>query len=98
MSLICEFCKKTFATKRNLIKHQKSAKYCINIQQEGKLLNDIKQYKCYHCDKIFTDKNNMIKHELNCQTKLLNKIDKLTETVANLENKLSILKEENKII
>ena len=69
MSLNCQYCKKTFTTKGNLIKHQRSAKYCIKIQkEEGNILNDIKEFKCFHCHKTFTDKNNLIKHELNCQT------------------------------
>jgi hypothetical protein len=33
MTFECEFCKKTFATKYILTKHQKLAKYCLEIQE-----------------------------------------------------------------
>jgi hypothetical protein len=106
MSLNCQYCKKTFTTKGNLIKHQRSAKYCIKIQkEEGNILNDIKEFKCFHCHKTFTDKNNLIKHELNCQTKFLDEIEKLKsiisekdERILDLEGEVAQLKEENRMI
>ena len=44
MSYKCEFCEKVFKQKYNLSKHQKTAKYCIEIQ---------KLTKCLTCDRTF---------------------------------------------
>ena len=102
----CEFCDKTFSTKGNLTKHQKSAKHCIKIQKEkGNVLNDIKEFKCCYCNKTFTDKNNVTKHEFNCQVKFLKEIEKLNkiflekdEKISQLETEVIQLSEEIKII
>ena len=45
----CDFCKKTFSSKSNLVAHQKSAKYCLELQ--GK---DNKDFICEHCTRTFT--------------------------------------------
>ena len=54
----CTFCKKKFSTKGNLEIHQKTTKYCLEIQ--GKYSNVI--FKCEHCNKNFTSHQNQINH------------------------------------
>lgn len=58
MSYKCEFCEKVFKQKYNLLKHQKTAKYCIEIQ---------KVTKCLTCNKIFSSKYSLSRHLLTCQ-------------------------------
>jgi hypothetical protein len=109
----CEFCDKAFSTKGNLIKHQKSTKYCIKIQKKsGKEVEEIQKYTCSFCDKKFYEKSNFTKHELICNEKpnkkievLSNEIEKLNknllekdEKICKLEFEILQLKEENKMI
>jgi|SaaInlV_100m_DNA_2_1039680.scaffolds.fasta_scaffold06397_1 uncharacterized Zn-finger protein len=113
MSVKCEFCYKEFSTKGNLIKHQKSTKYCINIQKErGKEIEEYDKYKCIYCDKKFYEKSNYTKHEIICNKKpnkekeeLLNNLEELKldicekdKIIYDLKNKVDYLTEEIKII
>ena len=65
----CEFCKKEFSTKKNLVYHQKNAKYCLDIQGKN---NDT--YKCEYCEKILTTQQRLNDHQ-NKSCKLKNKIN-----------------------
>ena len=56
-SLICEYCKKMFSSKSNFLTHQKTAKYCIELQ--GK---DPTYFECEYCKKKFTSNQNQIEH------------------------------------
>jgi hypothetical protein len=57
--LKCEYCEKEFATISSLNKHQKSAKFCLEIQ--GKKNNT---FVCV-CEKVFTCRENLDKHKKN---------------------------------
>ena len=61
----CEFCKKEFACKGTLITHQKTAKYCLQLQ--GK--NIIQLFECNFCVKNFTTQQNLKEHILVCKEK-----------------------------
>ena len=61
----CEFCKKEFACKGTLITHQKTAKYCLQLQ--GK--NIIHPFECNFCIKNFTTHQNLKEHILVCKEK-----------------------------
>jgi hypothetical protein len=61
----CEFCKKEFAYKGTLITHQKTAKYCLQLQ--GK--NIIHPFECNFCIKNFTTHQNLKEHILVCKEK-----------------------------
>lgn len=58
----CEFCKKTLSNKGSLVQHQKTAKYCLQIQ--GKI-ND--KYICVFCNTNYTTKQHLINHEKKCK-------------------------------
>ena len=44
MGLKCDFCNKVFETKQTLIRHQKTAKFCLKIQNKD---NDIHSDKTH---------------------------------------------------
>ena len=81
----CEFCKKEYANQSSLKLHQKTAKFCLEIQQR---LNNIKsenkenkdekeenKFICEFCDKSFNLKSHLKTHIVNCKVKK-DKIDK----------------------
>ena len=67
----CEFCKKEFNMKGNLVSHQKTTKYCL--EKQGKNLAEI--FKCEYCDKIFTLKTNLNDHINICKEKQKKEIE-----------------------
>jgi len=60
----CTFCNKEFSSKSNLVAHQKTAKFCLEIQ--GK--ND-KKFECEYCSKKFTQNQSLIDHFHSCKEK-----------------------------
>jgi hypothetical protein len=61
----CEFCKKEFSTKTNLSTHQKTAKYCLELQ--GK---ENEKFKCEFCIKLFTSNKRLFDHHQICKDKI----------------------------
>ncbi len=53
----CEFCNKEFSNKSNMIAHQKTAKYCVEIQGR-----EVLYFQCEFCEKKFTSRQNQIEH------------------------------------
>lgn len=95
----CEFCQKDFSSKSILTAHQKTTKYCLEIQ--GKTL--IEDYKCTYCDKKFTTQTNLKDHDKVCKEKIKKqyeeKIDNHLKTIQkqNLDmNELILINNENK--
>ena len=60
----CDFCKKDFAFRGNMLSHQRSAKYCLDIQ--GK---NCKAFECNFCVKNFTTHQNLNDHLVSCKEK-----------------------------
>jgi hypothetical protein len=86
--LTCQFCDQKFTNKYNLEKHQKSAKYCLDIQNKN--LSD--EFKCEYCHKNYSTKTNLKVHLKVCREKENQEIEAI-----KLENKtLEIIKLENK--
>jgi len=85
----CEFCKKTFSTKSNLTSHQKSAKFCLNLQGE----NNEKKFTCEYCQKTLTQKKSLDVHILSCKEK-----KKTMERTKDAEQALIIKRLEMEII
>ena len=85
----CEFCKKEFSTKTNLSVHQKTTKYCLDIQ--GKNNNN---FKCNLCDKYFTSHQRLSDHLNVC--KLKDKINYEIE-LKKVQEELSLHKKQEKI-
>jgi len=87
----CDFCKKVFSSKSNLIAHQKSAKYCLELQ--GK---ENTNFTCDHCSKTFTLNKTLNEHIHICkekQKKEKEQIDKKLEKYKALEEKYKALDE-----
>jgi len=61
-AIICDHCSKQFSSKSSLTNHQKTAKYCLDIQ--GKNLPST--YKCKGCGKEFTRKYHFDRHGDKC--------------------------------
>ena len=102
-NFFCEFCKKTFTTSYNLTNHQKTAKFCLVIQ--NKPIEEV--YKCNFCNKGFTLKSHYSGHLLICKDKkvveekeqsekLIEQNEKLIKENNELRLKLSIMEELNK--
>jgi len=88
----CEFCKKTFSSKPNLVAHQKNAKYCLELQGKS---ND--QFKCHYCEKVFTCQQRLTEHKIsvckmkdkaNYETEILKIKDDYQEKEAYYQEKL----------
>jgi len=76
----CSFCDKNFSSKTNLKQHQKTAKYCLNLQNIG-----ISEFECAGCLKKYTTKNNLDRHKQNCN--ILYYKDTIKRLEKDLENK-----------
>jgi|UniRef100_A0A6C0J1C6 hypothetical protein len=108
MSFICKYCDKEFTLQGNLLKHQKTTKYCIKIQKERSESvedTDIKSFNCEYCKKNFTTKNNLSRHYKSCiekYKKLLSlsetKLEEKDKHILNLEQKNRDLEEQLKIV
>ena len=79
----CEFCKNTFRNISSLNNHQKTAKYCLDIQ--GKESNNI--FECEACNANFTLKSTLEKHLTRCVYNRAN--------VNELKNQILLLQVEN---
>ena len=85
----CEFCKKDFSTKTNMLVHQKNAKYCLDIQ--GK---ENKNFECEYCKRSFTSQQTVNEHFHTCREK--QKIEyfsmekKYTEYIKKIQDDLQI--------
>ena len=102
--LNCEYCKTSFNSKSNLLKHQRITKYCLILQ--GKMENIEKakkeymenRFRCEYCKIKFSAKNNLCGHLEICLEKYKKIIEEKEKEKEKLieENKLEILKLKNK--
>jgi hypothetical protein len=62
---VCEYCKKNFTTAYSLKTHQKTTKYCLEIQNK-----EVEPcYNCNYCNKTFNIKSTYSSHILVCREK-----------------------------
>ena len=109
METQCEFCNKIFNSKGNLIKHQKTTKFCIKIQKEQSIKEVIYvTYNCQYCKKEFSQSYNLERHLSTCIEKLKQEIienkiiinennqekQKLKDNIIELKTENNILKEQ----
>jgi hypothetical protein len=85
----CSFCDKNFSSKTNLKQHQKTAKYCLNLQNVG-----ISEFECAGCLKKYTTKNNLDRHKQNCNILYYKEtISRLEKDLENKNKQIEILQD-----
>ena len=80
----CKFCEKDFKSTSILNNHQKTAKYCLKIQNI-----EHNNFNCEYCNKKYTQNIDLQRHLLKCSDYKFHKI---------IEEKDKIIKEKDKII
>ena len=93
----CTFCKKTFVNNSTLIRHQKNAKYCINIQNNNKR----KEFICISCDRELSSKQRLETHYNTCDKyknrieneTLLHKLKEKDAQIEKLDKQVSVLQD-----
>ena len=96
----CDFCKKIFMIKQDLLIHYK---ICKNYLEHDKTIDekktDDKQFKCDYCNFIFTRKDSLEKHLDNrCKVKKQQENNKGQVIFTQLLNKMDLLEQQNKEI
>ena len=80
MSFECKYCKRKFTTQGNLVKHQKTTKFCLKLQNEMNSEETvIISYGCVYCKKEFTSNHHLNNHQNNC-------IEKFKKDIADLND------------
>jgi len=62
----CEYCGESFSANCSLKLHQKSAQYCLQIQERRGIKVEREEHKC-DCGQIFTVKRSLIRHKMKCE-------------------------------
>ena len=62
----CTYCSKEFSTTFNLVKHQKTAKYCLKLQSEESAKKPPKSFTCKYCGKSLKTSRSMCRHTEGC--------------------------------
>jgi hypothetical protein len=82
MSFECKYCKRKFTTQGNLVKHQKTTKFCLKIQNEMNSEETvIISYGCVYCKKEFTSNHHLNNHQNNCIEKFKKDIVDLNDII-----------------
>lgn len=82
----CEFCKRSFSTKGILVSHQKTAKYCLELQNKNN-----ENFQCNFCKKNFTSRYNLNDHLNTCKKKKTEEIE--NKLKGDFTQQIDILKE-----
>ncbi|KKK55654.1 hypothetical protein LCGC14_3072380, partial [marine sediment metagenome] len=61
MTYQCEYCSATFNKDYTMYRHQRTAKYCLAVQDK-----QTGDHECTFCSKIFSRKDNMLRHQKLC--------------------------------
>ena len=109
--MLCQYCKKEFKTSNYLFKHQKTAKFCIKIQNG--IVDEIK-LDCVFCKKTFANKGNLNMHISICKEKqkkesiddiisikekeLLKKDEDIKQIIYKYETELNLIKKDKDLI
>lgn len=93
---ICQFCNKEYKSISNLHHHQKTAKFCLELQQKDNKnkLKNIEIFKCEYCNKEFTVKYNYSVHVISCKEKKIQDSNNLNTRLKELELENEKLKKE----
>ena len=101
----CTYCKNTFKSKSGLRNHQKTARYCLVIQNKDNEINE--KYKCEGCGKSYSTPFSFGRHKNNCLSIKYNKqyeekinklLNKNTQYITQIDMLESILIEKDRQI
>jgi uncharacterized Zn-finger protein len=96
ISLDCEYCNKKYTTKGNLTEHQRTVKYCLQIQEEihGENSDKIEKitFNCDFCEKIFSQKSHLSRHIPLCLEKYKFEIKEVKANMTDKDNEIINLK------
>lgn len=92
----CNYCKHTFSSKYSLNTHQRTAKYCLKIQN----VTLEKEHKCFGCGKLFARIYHLQRHQQKCKAneKMLLIEEKLSQVIVERDLYKSKYDEQQKII
>ena len=60
----CQYCKNTFKNRWSLLNHQKTTKYCLNLQNKKVTKTD--NFKCQFCGLFLSTKQRLNSHIYSC--------------------------------
>jgi regulator of replication initiation timing len=91
----CTYCKNKFSSKYVLISHQKSARYCLKIQNK----KPDEEYKCEGCSKTFTTVYDLNIHRKKCKSNEMfyefqGKLDRKDEEINKKDEGINKLRQE----
>jgi hypothetical protein len=95
----CQFCNKVLSSKSALNTHQRTARYCLQIQ--GKKVEDVKdKFKCELCGKTFLNNNRYKYHKNICTSNKLciEENERLKLRISDLEKINSMFQKENEML
>ena len=110
MPFTCKYCNKDYSSKSNLKNHQKSAKYCLEIQKRTNIDSDEvdnvqTSFVCKYCEKDFSSNHRYQKHQDICLEKhkkniidLKLDLKNMSDNLAETNKSLYELQVENKIL
>ena len=78
---ICNYCNSEFEYNKSLLRHQRSNKKCLEIQEKSSI-----DYKCTFCRTSFTRNSSKLRHEKTCKLKV-NTLDSDEEELSDDEYK-----------
>lgn len=66
----CEFCHASFSRKNSLIRHQKTTRFCIELQAKKGIVIEPEKFDCCDCGASFTHNSSLKRHQNNSCTKI----------------------------
>ena len=91
MTLECKFCNKTFSSVSSLNYHQKTAKYCLKIQQKTDEEVIKISFDCEYCKKEYPSKQRLKAHKENCLEKYKKIIKDQNDEMENKDKNYKIV-------
>ena len=87
--VLCQYCKKEYNSIYILNSHQKTAKFCLALQNK---INNEEQNKCEHCNKEFANKKYLNQHLEHCKSKRIMNENEIKDHYKKLEDENKELK------
>ena len=79
----CQYCNKNYSSQSSLTYHQKTAKFCLELQ--NKVVSNKEELICNHCNKEFGSKANLTVHINICKNKKNKEVNDIKEKYTILQ-------------